>query len=94
MSKQGFAAMLLLFGVLTGALGAMPAAEAHYRNSHHRYYSRDYRRPLVDYKTGKIIKGGLIGAGIGAGTGILMDGNVGRNAVIGAGLGAGASPAL
>jgi hypothetical protein len=88
MSLRGFWALLLMIGMLSGSLCPFPTAEAHRRGSYHRYYDQR-RQPLVDYKTGKIIKGGLIGAGIGAGTGLLMDGNVGRNAVIGAGLGAG-----
>jgi hypothetical protein len=89
MSSKGFWTALLTLGVLTGSLGALPAAQAHrwndyrYRNYHHS------RAGLVDYQTGKILKGGLIGAGIGAGTGLLLEGNVGRNALIGAGLGAG-----
>ena len=90
MSARRFWALLLVLGFLAGILGNAPTASAHSRYSnhyYHRYYDRP--RPLVGYKSGKIIKGGLIGAGIGAGTGLLMDGNVGRNALIGAGLGAG-----
>lgn len=68
----------------------------HSNNGHHyaygRYRDRYYdnrRHGWVDYKTGKIIKGGLVGAGIGAGAGLLLDRNVGKSALIGAGLGAG-----
>lgn len=84
MSHKGFWAALLTIGLLSGATGLMPNAQAQSR----RYYDQAHR-PLVSYKTGKIIKGSVIGAGIGAGTGLLLDGNVGRNALIGAGLGAG-----
>lgn len=56
----------------------------------HKYYYDDNRRSWVDYKTGKILKGTLVGAGIGAGAGLLTGRNVGRTALIGAGLGAGA----
>ena len=81
MSKQIWIVLLTL-GVLSGMTGSLPQAQAY-----HRY---DYQRAqLVDYKTGKIIKGGLVGAGIGAGTGLLLERNVGRNALLGAGLGAG-----
>jgi hypothetical protein len=70
------------------------AAEARSRYyGHSRYYDRGgYRggsRYGVDYKTGKILKGGLVGAGIGAGGGLLTGRSVGRTALIGAGLGAG-----
>lgn len=40
-------------------------------------------------KTGKIIKGGLVGAGVGAGAGYVMGRPVGKTAVLGAGVGAG-----
>jgi len=85
MRTKGLWSILLVFTVLLGSLVSMPSAQA-YR--HHRYYY-DQNHRMVDYKTGKILKGGLVGAGIGAGTGLLMDGNVGRNILIGAGLGAG-----
>lgn len=103
MSSKGLLSILLTIGVLTGALGVLPSAEAHRRYNHHhknyyqgraysnngRYNQDHYRSGLVDYQTGKILKGGLIGAGIGAGTGLLLERNVGRTALIGAGLGAG-----
>jgi hypothetical protein len=66
-----------------------------YKNKHRGYaYDRrgyyDRRRNAwIDYKTGKIIKGGLVGAGIGAGAGLLLDRHVGKSALVGAGIGAG-----
>ena len=68
-----------------------------YKNKNGHYYNRQGRRGYydrrrsawVDYKTGKIIKGGLVGAGIGAGAGLLLDKHVGKSALVGAGLGAG-----
>jgi hypothetical protein len=70
----------------------------HYDNGNHygwykhsqanRYYDRR-RGGWVDYRTGKILKGGLVGAGIGAGAGLLLDRNVGKSALAGAGIGAG-----
>jgi hypothetical protein len=46
--------------------------------------------PLVaDYKTRQIVKGGLIGAGIGAGTAVVLDKPVAKTAVVGAGIGSG-----
>lgn len=61
----------------------------HYGHSRNRYHN-DYRdNRLVDYKTGKILKGGLVGAGIGAGAGLLLDRPVGKTALVGAGVGAG-----
>ncbi len=44
---------------------------------------------LLDWKTRKILKGGLVGAGVGAGAGLLLDKPVGKTAVVGAGIGAG-----
>lgn len=89
MFARGFLPLLLAFGFLTGFFIEMPSASAYNRHYARHYRDYDRGRPLVGYKTGKIIKGSLIGAGIGAGTGLLMDGNVGRNALLGAGLGAG-----
>lgn len=54
-----------------------------------RYYYDDRRRSFFDTKTGKIVKGTLIGAGVGAGAGYLLDRPVGKSAVLGAGIGAG-----
>ncbi len=87
--KQLWIVMLTL-GVLSGMTGVLPQAQASHR--YHQRYNHHYdnrREPLVDYKTGKILKGSLVGAGIGAGTGLLLEQNVGRNALIGVGLGAG-----
>jgi hypothetical protein len=68
----------------------------HCNNGHRysRYQGRDYyyddsRSSWVDYQTGKILKGGLVGAGIGAGSGLLTGRSVGRQSLIGAGIGAG-----
>lgn len=55
----------------------------------HRAYYDDRRHSIVDYKTGKILKGGLIGAGIGAASGFVFDRPIARSAVLGAGIGAG-----
>ncbi|WP_373532186.1 hypothetical protein [Vampirovibrio sp.] len=86
-SKRLLSTLMVATFLLTGT-SLLPTADAkHYRN-HGRY--NDARRPGgVDYKTGKIIKGGLIGAGVGAGAGLLLDRPVGRTAVVGAGVGAG-----
>lgn len=54
-----------------------------------RYYYDDHRRSWFDTKTGKIVKGSLVGAGIGAGSALLFDKSVGKSAVLGAGIGAG-----
>jgi len=98
--KQVFG-MALAICLLAGSAGFAPEAQANHgwydRNGHYHasngYYGRRYydRRGggLVDYKTGKILKGGLVGAGIGAGAGLLLDRNVGKTALAGAGIGAG-----
>lgn len=105
MAIKQFFSMILMAGLLAGSIVFMPQADAHrghynrhgyygYNHGHHygqyrnRYYDRR-RNGWVDYQTGKIIKGGLVGAGIGAGAGLLLDRNVGKSALIGAGLGAG-----
>ncbi len=54
-----------------------------------RYYYDDHRHSWFDTRTGKIVKGGLVGAGIGAGSALLFDKSVGKSAVLGAGIGAG-----
>lgn len=54
-----------------------------------RYYYSDSRRAWFDTRTGKIVKGSLIGAGVGAGTALLLDKSVGKTALLGAGVGAG-----
>ena len=92
-----FLSLALIVGFLFTTLFVGPT-KAEARSSryygHSRYYDqgRSYRggsRYGVDYKTGKILKGGLVGAGIGAGGGLLTGRSVGRTALIGAGLGAG-----
>jgi hypothetical protein len=59
-----------------------------HHNGHQYYYDRRHNS-WADYQTGKILKGGLVGAGIGAGASLLLDRNVGKGALLGAGLGAG-----
>ena len=54
-----------------------------------RYYYDDRRGSWYESRTGKIVKGGLVGAGIGAGAGYLLDRPLGKSAVLGAGIGAG-----
>jgi hypothetical protein len=92
---------MLTAGLLVGSFGLSPEAQAHgwydkhgkyHSNNGHHYRNRYYDRRRggwVDYRTGKILKGGLVGAGIGAGAGLLMDRNVGKTALVGAGIGAG-----
>jgi hypothetical protein len=92
--------MLLTAAVLSS--GLLIAPEAHAKNKYwrdnrgrvhdnygHQYYYDKRRSSWVDYQTGKILKGGLVGAGIGAGASLLLDRNVGKGALLGAGLGAG-----
>jgi hypothetical protein len=71
-------------------LGAANMAPLQAHAAHPSRYYDNQRHAWVDYKTGKIIKGGLVGAGIGAGAGLLLDKNVGKSALAGAGIGAGA----
>lgn len=78
---------LLLSGVVAPFSGA-EAKRHHNHGRYNRYYDARHNR-WVDYQTGKIIKGGVVGAGIGAGAGLLMDRPVGKTALIGAGIGAG-----
>lgn len=93
---------MLTAGVCLGAFATFAAPEAqaksywqdkhgrvHTNNGRQFYYDKR-RSSWVDYKTGKILKGGLIGAGIGAGTALLFDRNVGKGVLTGAGIGAGA----
>lgn len=85
----------LLTGLLLG-FSVSPEAMAqgwydrngHYHQGSSRYYD-NRRHAWVDYKTGKILKGGLVGAGVGAGAALLMDRHVGKSALVGAGIGAG-----
>lgn len=90
MSIKSLLSMALTMGLLSGALGFLPTAQARRYYGHtYNHTSRYDRKPLVSYKTGEILKGSLIGAGIGVGTGLLLDKNIGKSALIGAGLGAG-----
>jgi len=85
MLVKQFLSTLLAASLLLAGTSFLTAADA-------RHYSRynDYRRPSgIDYKTGKIIKGGVIGAGVGAGAGLLLDRPVAKTALVGAGVGAG-----
>lgn len=94
-----FLTLGLILGLLMTTLFAYPLkAEARHYYGYSNYYGRSCNRNHyygggsrygVDYKTGKIIKGGLVGAGIGAGSGLITGRPVGRTALIGAGLGAG-----
>lgn len=104
MLRKNLFSLIVAAGLLVGSLGMLPEAQAHgwydqhgryhYDNGNHygwykhNYYDRN-RGGWVDYRTGKILKGGLVGAGIGAGAGLLMDRNVGKSALAGAGIGAG-----
>lgn len=92
--------LVLTVSLLLSNLVAVPEASAknrYWRDHHgrvhdnygHQYYYNKRRGSWVDYKTGKILKGGLVGAGIGAGASLLLDRNVGKGALLGAGLGAG-----
>lgn len=101
MRAKGHFNTALVAGLLACTLGAflVPPASAqncwrskngHVQcaNGNHYYYDKP-RNTWVDYKTGKVLKGGLIGAGIGVGTSLLLDRNIGQGALLGAGLGAG-----
>lgn len=91
--------ILLTASVCFGMATAIPQAQAkscwqdkHGRvhcNNGRQYFYDKRRHSWVDYQTGKILKGGLVGAGIGAGTALLFDRNVGKSALAGAGIGAG-----
>lgn len=104
MIPQRILSALLLALLCAGSLASFLPAEAHPRGHarysrhdhgrHHgharnRHYHDQRRDSLVDYKTGKILKGGLVGAGVGAGAGLLLDRPVGKTALVGAGVGAG-----
>lgn len=53
-----------------------------------RYYS-GRQSAFFDPKTKKVLKGGLIGAGVGAGAAVLLDKPLLKTSVLGAGIGAG-----
>ncbi len=69
----------------------------HYGHEHcdqgqHRgwYKHEDTRQqPLLDWKTKEILKGGVVGAGVGAGAGLLLHKSVGKTALVGALVGSG-----
>lgn len=52
-------------------------------------YRRGNDGAFFDWKTKKILKGGLVGAGVGTGAALLTDKPLGKTAVLGAGIGAG-----
>src|SRR5688572_21110232 len=93
--KPTFSFVLALNIIVTSSLAAIlftgDAADAAKPQGYYqgRPYYKDSRGRLIDYKTGKILKGGLIGAGIGAGAGLLTGRSVGRTALVGGGVGAG-----
>jgi hypothetical protein len=103
MTSKYLFSLIMSLVMLLSTWVSMPLAQARHYDGHRQYYSdnghhygqyknRYYdrrRHAWVDYKTGKIIKGGLIGAGIGAGAGLLLDRHVGKSALAGAGIGAG-----
>jgi hypothetical protein len=85
--KQLLSTLMAASLLLAGTSFLTTADAKHYRNNG-RY--NDYRRPSgVNYQTGKMIKGGVIGAGVGAGAGLLLDRPVAKTALVGAGVGAG-----
>lgn len=100
MRVERILSMLLTAAILSGGLISVPEAQAKHKywrdsrgrvhdNYGHQYYYDRRHDSWVDYQTGKILKGGLVGAGIGAGASLLLDRNVGKGALLGAGLGAG-----
>ena len=86
-----FGALMAAVVIFAGVSSFATADAKHYRGYNRYDQGRHYdnRRGGIDYKTGKIIKGGVVGAGIGAGAGLLLDRPVGRTALVGAGIGAG-----
>lgn len=85
MKRKYFMSLAILFCLLFSAGFIAQDAQA----GQGKYHYDQKRHAWVDYQTGKIIKGGLVGAGIGAGAGLLLDKNVGKSALAGAGIGAG-----
>lgn len=86
--KQLLSTLMAASLLLAGTSFLTTADAKHYHRNNGRF--NDYRRPSgVDYQTGKIIKGGVIGAGVGAGAGLLLDRPVAKTALVGAGVGAG-----
>lgn len=60
------------------------------QGKHNGWYNRNLGSGSgLDWKTQKIIKGSLLGAGVGAGAGLLLDKPVAKTAILGAGIGAG-----
>lgn len=96
-------ALLAASGLLSLSPVLEQTAEAghrHYDNCRHdrddRYWD-DRRggrwdrndRPFFRTRTGKVVQGGLIGGGIGAATGVVLDKPVLKSTIIGAAVGAG-----
>jgi hypothetical protein len=93
-SKKAVVSSLCLVAMLAGSMMAPFAQTAEARHRYDDRYDRDYGyrggdQPLFGYKTGKILKGGLIGAGVGAGSAIVFDKPMLKSSVLGAGIGAG-----
>lgn len=94
-SKKAAISSLCLVAMLAGSMMTPFAQTAEARRHYDdRYYGRDYgyrgnNGQLFSYKTGKILKGGLIGAGVGAGSAIVFDKPMLKSSVLGAGIGAG-----
>ena len=100
---QKLMSLALLTTLVSGGLGVTQVAQAkhgYYKHSNQGYHGRGHynhpdryydrrRNSWVSYKTGKIIKGGLVGAGVGAGVGYVTDHHIGKSALVGAGIGAG-----
>ncbi|MEB3286101.1 MAG: hypothetical protein VKJ04_01220 [Vampirovibrionales bacterium] len=85
---------LCLGAMLFAGSAALLTQDADARPRYRGYsgYDRGYDRrdrPMFSYKTGKILKGGLVGAGVGAGTAVVLDKPLLKTTVLGAGIGAG-----
>lgn len=88
LSRKNIGLSLLGLMVMSG-VGFSNLAQAEKGYYHGRPYYRDNNGRFIDQKTGSILKGGLVGAGIGAGAGLLTGRSVGRTALVGGGIGAG-----
>lgn len=101
--KKQLSALLLLTTLAGTTLAPLPAEAKHCRwnhhgrhhdnNGRHKGWNQNFRNNhdehLVSWKTSKILRGGLVGAGVGAGAGLLLNKPVGRTALVGAGVGSG-----
>lgn len=77
-------AMGLVLSVLLSQI-LMPSMPVEARS----YNDRRNQDAFFDWKTKKILKGSLVGAGVGTGAALLTDKPVAKTAVLGAGIGAG-----